>query len=317
MKTTYKELERELPIGEHKNERIVIRSRWVGSYMREKKRWTNLLFALIAIFICTLLYPQLTPHTHYENKVLVLTYHHIDEKIKSDATITPKLFEQHMKKLKKYNYNVISMDEFIAFMKDNKSVPPNAVLLTFDDGYKSFYSKAYPTLLRYGYTAINFVIVSATDIPNPKALPHLTWKDMREMKRNGMSFYSHTYDQHTLCNANEQRETKPALITPIYKEKEKRTETEGEYQHRIKEDIQFANERLEQELNNHESLLCFPFGAYNDTVLKIGKENNIRLFFTTQEGINKARQEKVLRINAGAPNVSAEELIKKLESYDE
>ncbi|KON96698.1 hypothetical protein AF333_15675 [Aneurinibacillus migulanus] len=272
---------------------------------------------MLYIFICALLYPQLTPYTHYENKVLVLTYHHIDEKIKSDATITPKLFEQHMKKLRKYNYNVISMDEFIAFMKDNKSVPPNAVLLTFDDGYKSFYSKAYPTLLKYGYTATNFIIVKATDIPNPKALPHLTWKDMREMKRNGMSFYSHTYDQHTLCNVNEQGETNPAFITPIYKEKEKRMENEGEYQYRIEDDIQFANERLERELNNHESLLCFPFGAYNDTVLKIGRENNIRLFFTTQEGINKAHQEKVLRINAGAPNVSSGELIKKLRSYDE
>lgn len=288
--------------------------------MREKKRWTTLLFLLIVIFICTFIYIQITPKRtpllHYENKVLVLTYHHIDEELKSNATITPALFEQHMKKLKENKYNVISMDEFIAFMKGNKSVPPNAVLLTFDDGYKSFYQKGYPVLRKYGYPATNFIIVKATDTPNPKAIPHLTWDDMREMKRNGISFYSHTYDQHTLCKVNAQGETGPMLITPIYKEEEQRIETETEYRQRIEEDLEFANKRLEQELNNHEHLLCLPFGAYNDRVIETGKKLNIPLFFTTQEGINEAHKEKVMRINAGSPNISAEGLIKKLENYN-
>lgn len=248
---------------------------------------------------------------HYTDKVIVLTYHHIDEK-ENGITISPKRFKSHMQRLKKEDYNVISMEHFIHFMKNEAQVPQNAVLITFDDGYESFYTHAYPELLSLGFHATKFIVVDSID--HPKA-PRLTWDQMREMKQNGMSFYSHTYDHHDKAKAGSSNALMPMLTNPIYLEAEKRLETETEYLKRIKHDLITAENRIEEELGPQYRLLAFPFGAYNETVIRVGKELGIELFFTTKEGINSKGSNEIFRVHAGAAYMSEDDLMWRMKLY--
>jgi biofilm PGA synthesis lipoprotein PgaB len=89
-------------------------------------------------------------------------------------------------------------------------------------------------------------------------------------------------------------------------------ETEGEYLARIKADLRLANARLDEELGEQEKLIAFPYGAYNDDVLKIGDELGFRLYFTTEPGMNYTGSRIVYRINAGSPEITANKLLKKM-----
>ncbi|GAX92026.1 polysaccharide deacetylase family protein [Effusibacillus lacus] len=258
---------------------------------------------------------QLPIPIYYEDKVLVLTYHHIDP-AELDFTISPDRFVTHLEALKKHNYNVVSMEDYRQYVTKGASLPPNAVVITFDDGYESFYRYAYPALKKMGYPATNFIVVKSTDVLNPKALPHLTWDQMREMKQNGMSFYNHTYDQHRHENTNAGGNPRAMLANPLFLVDKNRPETHEEYKARIRQDLALAEKRLDEELGDQPNLLAFPYGQYNDTVLEVGKELGIDLFFLyLQEGINDRDDTLVARVNAGQAGLSAEDLLAKLKRY--
>ena len=235
-------------------------------------------------------------------------YHHIDRK-ENVAAISPKRFEDHMRALATHHFNVIRMEDYLAFVKGKQKIPHNAVVITFDDGYESFFTYAHPILRKYHFPAVNFIIVRSTDFPGPKELPHLKWWQMRWMKKDGMSFYSHTYDQHRLLISNAQGARRPALISPKFLESWQRIETSNEYQARVYGDLVLANQRLKQELGNQPNILAFPYGAYNPVLMELGRKAGIEFFITTKPGINEKNNREILRINAGRPHVSGDSLV--------
>ena len=66
-------------------------------------------------------------------------------------------FEEQMRYLKERGYRVISMRDFLEFTEGKRQLPRKAVVLTFDDGYKSFREFAEPLLKQLGFTATLFV----------------------------------------------------------------------------------------------------------------------------------------------------------------
>ena len=56
--------------------------------------------------------------------------------------------------LKANGYNVIGVDDILRARKKGRPLPPKAVLLTFDDGYLSFYHVVYPLLRAYNFKAL-------------------------------------------------------------------------------------------------------------------------------------------------------------------
>ncbi|WP_010493085.1 polysaccharide deacetylase family protein [Paenibacillus elgii] len=276
-----------------------------------------LLTALKLSDITTARQPEAT--IHYENKVIVLVYHDVQ---KPDAagmprllTVTPQQFEAHLKALKDHSYQVISMEDYVRFARQGKPVPPNAVVLTFDDGYESFYTRAYPILQKHGVPASNFVIGAPTDKRDPKKGQYLTWNQMRELIQAGHGIYSHTYDSHRMVDTAPKGPQQPALTHPAYLGQWKRTESAEEFRKRILSDLTFMNERLRTELGNRSKLLAFPYGAYNKETLQAAEEAGIELLFTIREGINTASDRLVHRIDAGEPYITADTLIATISKY--
>lgn len=257
--------------------------------------------------------PMDTKVIHYTGQALFLMYHHLDEE-ESFVTISPTKFNQHLQLLKDKHYNVISIEEYACFLEKQGTIPPNAVVITFDDGYRSFYEKAYPLLKKMGYPATNFVVVSYLDTDYP-SLPFLTWQQMKEMKRDGFSFYSHTYNLHQK-KTGESGSLVPMLTNRLYLTQDQRLETEEERRKRVMEDLFMADWMLKTQLGNELSMLCFPYGYYTQTNIDEAQELGIRYFFTTKEGINAGDNREIFRLNMGMPYVNAEVFANKLQSYD-
>lgn len=112
------------------------------------------LLSFIFIFLFNLSFPTFSSATQLiENNekpsLAVLCYHHIVQEVlpKSlDTIICLSEFEDQMKFLYEHGYYTASLKDIEEFLYDKKKLPEKTVLITFDDGYESNYTYAYPVL---------------------------------------------------------------------------------------------------------------------------------------------------------------------------
>src|SRR5215471_4717453 len=69
---------------------------------------------------------------------------------------TPEEFDEQMAFLR-HHFEPVSLDQVTDAALQKTALPPNAVLVTFDDGYRDNYQHALPVLVRHGMKAAFFV----------------------------------------------------------------------------------------------------------------------------------------------------------------
>jgi peptidoglycan/xylan/chitin deacetylase (PgdA/CDA1 family) len=97
----------------------------------------------------------------------VLTYHRVDDPqarpwLYPRIMVTPQAFDEQMRFLAA-NYRVLAMPELLELRQKGGSLPPRAVLVTFDDAYCDFAEHAWPILQRHGLPATLFVPTAFPD----------------------------------------------------------------------------------------------------------------------------------------------------------
>jgi peptidoglycan/xylan/chitin deacetylase (PgdA/CDA1 family) len=100
------------------------------------------------------------------SSVIVLAYHHIATPGNLDLAPTvidayPADFEAQMRHVAAH-YNVISSWDLVRALREGYTLPPRALILTFDDGYMCFKDTAFPVLERLNLPVTLFV---PTDYP--------------------------------------------------------------------------------------------------------------------------------------------------------
>ena len=92
----------------------------------------------------------------------VLTYHRVDDPQDTPELYpgligaTPGEFEEHMRFLAS-SCRTLSLSELLAVRRGEAPLSPSAVLVTFDDGYRSVAERAWPIMQRYGVPLTLFV----------------------------------------------------------------------------------------------------------------------------------------------------------------
>ncbi len=100
----------------------------------------------------------------------------------------PEVFAQQMQYLKDHQIPVVSFGALLDALDGKRTLPPRAVVITFDDGRVNQYHNAFPLLKQLGYTATFFPFTHAMD-KNPR---YFTWAQLKEMQDAGMTIGSHT-----------------------------------------------------------------------------------------------------------------------------
>ncbi len=94
----------------------------------------------------------------------IVTYHHVDPQAAGYpfdpdvADATPEQFRRQIELLARY-CTPIGVDELVAAV-DGAALPPNPVMVTFDDGYRSCHDVALPILRAVGVRATFFISTS-------------------------------------------------------------------------------------------------------------------------------------------------------------
>jgi len=123
--------------------------------------------------------------------VPVFMYHHLaqDESLyDSSVVVTPEKFEQQLLSLKKAGYTSISLQQYADWRENKSELPEKAFLITFDDGYESNYTMAYPVLQKLEIYAVIFVVTDCIDTPG-----FLTSEQCLQLEKSGLiSIQSHS-----------------------------------------------------------------------------------------------------------------------------
>ncbi len=115
-----------------------------------------------------------------------------------------EMFAAQMRFLHEHRFNVIDLSTLIEKMNSGGEPQPRSVVLTFDDGFQDFYSKAFPVLQQYGFPATVFLATRPIDnrtLLNGREC--LSWEQARELSRYDVSFGSHTVSHPVLSTLSD------------------------------------------------------------------------------------------------------------------
>ncbi len=223
-------------------------------------------FLLITLLVCPVFSGEVKAY-----EVFILCYHHIvegDPEGNSETSLAN--FKKQMEFLQENDFSVLSLGEFLKHHQEG-SFPEKSVLLTFDDGYLSFFSKAYPVLLEFEFPAVVFPIVSHMPGLQRTILfsEKMSFNNIRYM--NNMSGLidvgSHTYNLHHYT----ENQT-PAILQQPGESKEK-------YECRIKQDLVTSRNLLALQTDQKIIALAWPYGVTTDKTKDLAQETGFKLLF--------------------------------------
>jgi peptidoglycan/xylan/chitin deacetylase (PgdA/CDA1 family) len=127
----------------------------------------------------------------------VLCYHRIGGPLEFGVTrVGRSVFARQMTALAKAGWRTLTLEQF-AQSPTTRHVP-RAFLLTFDDGYESLATEAYPVLADLGFTATTFLITDYIGKTNTwdvrytwRRVTHLRWAQIETWQARGFDFASH------------------------------------------------------------------------------------------------------------------------------
>lgn len=121
------------------------------------------------------------------HRVCDLTPREVRSPLVRDLTVSPADFEEQMRYLVTHGFTPLLAREVEEALRQGKPLPERAIAITFDDGYRDNFERAFPILRKYGIPATIFLVSSTVDTDN-----HLTWDHVQTMKREKVGYGSHT-----------------------------------------------------------------------------------------------------------------------------
>lgn len=234
-------------------------------------------------------------------KFTVLSYHEISDR--QDAlvpgySVTPANFAQQMQWLKDSGYHFVSVNDVLADKSGRHPLPERAVLITFDDGYRSMYASAYPVLKLLHIPAVIALVGSWLEDTDGRvdfdgrSIPRgdlLSWPEIREMTRSGLvEVASHSYALHQGITANPQGNQQPAATARRWMADQQRYEDEESYRRRVTADLRRNNALIESHLGKSPRIVVWPYGRYNIETRTIAARLGMRIGLTLDDGPNLA-----------------------------
>jgi len=205
--------------------------------------------------------------------------------------ISTRNLASHFDWLRAHGYHVITLQQLIDARTKGAQLPDKPVLLTFDDGLQSAYTRVFPLLKAYQYHAVMAVVGAWTDLPADGKVDFgfrqftradfATWPELREMQDSGLvEIASHTWDQHHGTVANPQDNVIPAVLVHAYNAKTGHYETDAEYAARLRADLMRSAEEIRTQLGRAPRAVMWPYGAYTQEADSIAASLGMPVTFT-------------------------------------
>jgi peptidoglycan/xylan/chitin deacetylase (PgdA/CDA1 family) len=195
----------------------------------------------------------------------ILMYHYVrivedpKDQVGINLSVKPQMFAAQMQYLADKGYTTLTMREVYAILAGQQPLPPKPIALTFDDGYRDFYTAAWPILKQHGFKATSYVI---TDFIGWDA--YMTWPMLQELDTSGqVEIGAHSRSHSDLRALSADRRW---------------------------DEIIGSKAILEEGLGHQIVSFCYPSGYYNAGALADVKRANFLTAVTTQGGTKQNLQ---------------------------
>jgi glycosyltransferase involved in cell wall biosynthesis/peptidoglycan/xylan/chitin deacetylase (PgdA/CDA1 family) len=184
----------------------------------------------------------------------------------SQLVLPVRQFARQMAWLKRRNYHVLSLEEYLGYRLRHQLPPPRSVVITIDDGYAEIASHIQPILHRYNFPATVFLVSSKigrlnnwTNIDALRGRQLLSWEEIKDLACQNIQFGAHS-------------QTHPSL-TDIPVEQ-------------AQAEITGSKADLEQMLEMPVTTFAYPHGEYDKTIQKFVDQAGFLGAVTVESGVN-------------------------------
>ncbi len=209
-------------------------------------------------------------------RVPILLYHYVEyvrdrkDTIRQSLSINSYVFEKQLQTLQDAGYTFMTTGQLSGVLDGKTSLPEKPVILTFDDGYRDFYTDAYPLLKKYNAHATAYIVPGFLN-----ALNYMDKDQLEEIARDGLvEIGAHTVHHVYLKNAPLSRVEYEALE---------------------------SKKLLEDELHIPIVSFAYPYGAFDKQAIEVVKTANFKTAVSTVPGIEASQANRffLFRIRPG------------------
>ncbi|MEG0746593.1 MAG: poly-beta-1,6-N-acetyl-D-glucosamine N-deacetylase PgaB [Acinetobacter sp.] len=227
-----------------------------------------------------------------DNLFVTLTFHDVRDDVARTGdrdvyAISTKNLAQYFAWIQEEGWHPIRLEDVWQARQKKKPLPAKSVLLTFDDGALSSYTRVFPLLKQYDFPAV-FAIPTSWINGNTKDADQaygehnlMNWDQMREMQQSGLTeFVSHSDNMHKGIVANPQNSMQPAAITREYSPMFSNYESDEAYSNRVFSDLKRSKETLDFELGINSLAIFWPYGAVTQESEEIAAKAGLPMSFS-------------------------------------
>ncbi len=169
----------------------------------------------------------------------------------------------HFQLFREKGVRVIKLAELVNRLENPRPFKNRGVVITFDDGYFSMYSKLLPLAREFNYPVTLFVY---TDFISTRGKKVMTWKHLKEMDRDLIDIQVHSKSH--------------ADLTEIIES------SNSDRQRRLYEEIFLCKRVVELYLDKKVRFFAFPYGRYNLNIVELSRNAGYERVFSTDFGPN-------------------------------
>jgi peptidoglycan/xylan/chitin deacetylase (PgdA/CDA1 family) len=131
--------------------------------------------------------------------VPILNYHSVSDNLFGrvhpyyQINTSVSVFARQLKLLRNEGYRTIGLPDLLSGFETAQDLSKR-IVLTFDDGYRDFYTEAFPLLKQCGFSATVFLATDRIQDTSVRleGADYLTWSEVRELYAEGVTFGSHS-----------------------------------------------------------------------------------------------------------------------------
>ena len=198
--------------------------------------------------------------------IAILCYHDVTpENGRPLQDVSPEFLRDQIRMCRAQGWTFMRLSELVARREFPEALPPRVMVLTFDDGFRSFQEHVLPLLRQEGVPATLAPITSYVGAEHPELHPLLSWDELRNIERSGIiDMASHSHALHQYEWSNPQHDSGPAATTRRWLTEANRYEDREQYRDRIGADFTASQRTFKTELRHPVNVLVWPYGRHND-----------------------------------------------------
>ncbi|MBY6070452.1 polysaccharide deacetylase family protein [Marinobacter salsuginis] len=174
--------------------------------------------------------------------LVVLQYHHVSDSTPPATSTSVSLFEGQLDMISDLELEIVDLHKGTEAALAGTDGQGNRIAITFDDAYDSVYHTAAPLLAEKAYPYTIFVNTEAVGRNG-----YMTWDQIRELaERPGVTIANHSADHGHLAR--------------------KPNESESDWQARVTNSLDSAQESLEEELDSPAPMFAYPYGEFDQAL---------------------------------------------------